>query len=559
MQLTDLFAQNVRGLGPQLRASLGPGATELTPAPPHLLQLLRTLFYASGFDPDANFAERPSEPARAGFMLTHEGQTYRLLRDLGTGAVQLAVKTTELQPVATTAADVLQRLRAMGLPSAEAFAAIFALSSNDFPSRQSSGGKPRASIETELAALRARPRKARSTDAIEFEIDGLQKQKYGWEDLSKRRQKISAEVEQWQDRLLAGAWIDALPADLPKRVSDFEHAGKKRASELAELGEDDPEPPLPPRPLRKNWQLWLGVVLGAVCFGLGAALNGQARFVGLLDVAAFGWAAILGLQFVSESEAHERFTHRLGRRQDVRRRIEEKFTSDTQYVREVLAKANGASSKDLIEQQGQRGYWRELSTAAEAKLHAFDVGEGAPVRSWEAERIDARISELEEQLALAGDAPADTTLAEIAALERELAVSTGAASGPFTAHKLILALAECSGGQAVPLAERAAQFASQWWGRAVAIAVDERGFISCDESPFAQLVPEAQDQIWLALRLAAFELCPQPAPLWLCDLAALPHLQTEWLTTYVPFVSQKAQTFVCGAAPFLGLPHVSLI
>ena len=261
MLLTDFFAQNVRGLGAQLHAKLAPGANELTPAPAHFARLLRTLFYAAGFDPDANFAAQPREPARAGFIFTHEGKTYRLLRDLGTGAAQLALKTTELQPIATEAPDVLQRLRAMGMPSAEAFDAIHTLSESDFPSRRDTptNGRTRAEIEAAIAVLRAKPRVVRSTDALEFELDGLQKKKYGWEDLSQRRAKLNAEVEQWQARLAQSAWLEQLPADFAKRVNDSENAQRKRASELADLGEDDGEPPPAPTPLLRNWQFGAGL------------------------------------------------------------------------------------------------------------------------------------------------------------------------------------------------------------------------------------------------------------------------------------------------------------
>ena len=566
MMLSDFFAQNVRGFGAQLHAKLAPGANELTPAPPHFLRLLRTLLYATSFDPDANFAERPTEPARAGFIFTHGGETYRLLRDFGTGAVQLALKTTELQPIATVAPDVVQRLRGMGLPSLEAFDAIYALSVSDFPSRRAakSAGRGQADIEAALAILRARPRVARASDALEFELDGLQKKKYGWEDLAKRRAKLAAEVEQWRARLEQGAWLEQLPADFAKRVTDFENSQRKHANELSELGEDDGEAPPTPTSLVRNWQLWLGVVLGMLFLVLGAALSGQARFIGLLDIAAFGWAVIVALQSVSESEAHERFVHRVARRQDVRRRIEEKFTADSQMVRGVLAKANGATAKELIEQQGQREQLRAVAAASQAKLGEFDAGDGAELRSWGAEQVEVRILEIEEQLALSSAGPPDRTLSEIAVLERELATASGAPSGPFSAQSVVLALAEQSGGdvtQAVaPLGARAGQFVSQWWGRASVIFVDERGVIMCDGTGLAQLPSETQDQVWLAVRLAAFELCAQNASgaLWLFELDTLPHLQTAWLTTYVPFVSQNAQALVCGAAPAFALPAVSL-
>ena len=234
-------------------------------------------------------------------------------------------------------------------------------------------------------------------------------------------------------------------------------------------------------------------------------------------------------------------------------------------MRDILAKANGATAKELIEQQGQRESLRSIAAAASAKLAEFDAGDGAELRSWGAEQVESRIAEIEEALALAGDSPADTTMSELAALERELAGSGGAPRGPFNAQTLVLALAECSGGelaQAVaPLGARAGQFVSQWWGRASVVFVDERGIVMSDGAAFAQLPTQAQDQVWLALRLAAFELCAPrlSAALWLFDLGALPHLQAAWLTTYVPFVSQTGQAFACGATPLLGLPHVSLV
>lgn len=578
MILTDLFAQNVRGFGAQLHAKLAPGASELTPAPPHFAQLLRTLFYAPGFDPDANFAARPGEPARAGFIFTHEAQTYRLLRDLGTGAVQLALKTSELSPLATNAADVLLRLRAMGMPSAEAFDAIYALAESDFPSRRLApqSGRTRAALEAAIATLRAKPRVARTTDALEFELDGLQKKKYGWEDLSQRRVKLASEVTQWEQRLSQWAWLEQIPADFEQRVAAFETAHKKRASELVELGDDNAERkgdeggerlarvPLQPISLVRNWQFWAGITAGLVFLVLAMLLSGQARFVGLLDIGAFGWSVIVALQFVSESETYERYTHRVARREDVRRRIEEKFTADTQVVREVLAKANGATAKEIVEQLGQRDQLRTQAETAEHKLAAFDLGEGVDLRSWGAEQVESRISEIEEQLALAGDSPSDTTAQELAALERELANSGRPPPGPFNGKALVLALVEASGGelaQAItPLGARAGQFLTQWWGRPSVVFIDERGLIISDGAAFASLALEIQDQVWLALRLAAFELCAPSlsAALWIFDLNALPHLQAQWLTTYVPFVSQASQAFVCASVPTLGLLQVAL-
>ncbi len=560
MLIADLFAQNVRGFPAQMRASLSAGANELSPTPPDFLILVRTLFYSKSFDPNANFAA--VAPARAGVMFTHQGETYRLLRDLSTGAAQLAMKNAQgLATIAEGASEVCARLRSdFSVPGEEIFDTLLVLSSTDFPSqadKPSGAGRPRAQIEQEIKTLRAQS--GSGSKALEYELDGLQKQRFAWEDLQGQRQRLVDEANRARARLQGGEALDGLPENFAGLVADFHQAKSKRETELAAIAEpEDALPPAQPAPLGKQAPFWAAILSGLVLLVLCFVLPGQWRFVGLLDVAAFGWAAIVAWLWVTDAEAFVDASTRGRRHAELRLRIEERFTAKTALVKQTMATLR-LEANEIVEMMQQRAPLRAQLAEHEQGIAAFDAGPGKELFSHEHDRVAARISEIEDQLSLSVQTTAadgQLMLQRITALERELA--TPATRAPFSLLPLLRAVSELNGKSleqnASALGARAAQFLDQWWGKPSALILGEDGAIEAMGVSWSAHAANAKDQIFLALRLAAFESTAPPLPLWIDGLEVLPHILPAWLKTYLPFIAQKAQVVASGSRAAFGLP-----
>ncbi|MBI3180007.1 MAG: hypothetical protein HYZ27_10125, partial [Deltaproteobacteria bacterium] len=170
MILLDLALQGVRDLTTSIRVRLQSGYNAVVCAavrPDTVMLGLSELLYAEGFDPSAQKLLAPGAVKAGGgvTLMTPDGATYRVLRDLGAGSAQLFELDREarkFKEVTRDAAQISQFLRGRaGLCGRKAFEAAFVLKPADLPSQ---AGKPAAtpdetpqrdpeSIQARLAAI----------------------------------------------------------------------------------------------------------------------------------------------------------------------------------------------------------------------------------------------------------------------------------------------------------------------------------------------------------------------------------------------------------------------
>ena len=78
------------------------------------------------------------------------------------------------------------------------------------------------------------------------------------------------------------------------------------------------------------------MALGAAALFTGATLTGPAKFIALLDIPAFGLAALVALKRVEDLQWAELAVRRGDRLGDRERQVREQFETDAQPVRNAM-------------------------------------------------------------------------------------------------------------------------------------------------------------------------------------------------------------------------------
>src|SRR5262249_23188241 len=98
-----------------------------------------------------------------------------------------------------------------------------------------------------------------------------------------------------------------LPADIADRAKRFAQLVAKRDDALAKL-DSDSGAELSfgyVAPLKQNVRFWSAAGLGVAFFVMGLLLHGPVRYVSLLDIPAFGFAALLAVRYVDDVQRAE--------------------------------------------------------------------------------------------------------------------------------------------------------------------------------------------------------------------------------------------------------------
>jgi tetratricopeptide (TPR) repeat protein len=557
--LLEFAAQGIRGVAPAGgRATLRPGYNVVAADGPTLRRLLEALLYPDPRDAEAlpRATGGPANaPLRAGLTLVgNDRVTYRLVRDFAAGA-QLHRFDAEKRSFALVSQDlaeigkVLQRT--VGVPPQPRLGALLALAAADLPSKQGAGGAlpsaaapQRASLTPEqakrrLEALRGELEKARVAEKLQYEQDGLQARQFKLEEALKAGARLQQEVERAEAALAdlgAAATAIAKLGDPDARLAAYEKASAKRAEAAAKVdaertGIAAAEEAGGPNPFWKDPLFWAGVGAGAVLAAIGivgAVTRSDLRYVGLLDVPAFGWSAWLALRWVGALETWEKLGRRRRIVDDWEAKVEAQWQKDAADVleatkalglskpaelREALGRAREAEAavskaraqlaewEATPEAQGARAEKAKVEEAlrgVEAKLSAEVGGFVRDVRS-----VESEIQRLESEAA-APPAPA-TPVAAPAAPQRP--------AGEPLRTLLERAAAEL-GGSPTAAARAVAQKASQTltglsFQRLQAVQIDDRGNVQVQTGgrpvPALTLPVADRDLVFLALKLAFME------------------------------------------------------
>lgn len=551
MIFLEFAAQGVRGVAPAGgRATLRPGYNVVSADGATLRRLVEALLYPDPRDGDAlpRAGGGPANaPMRAGLTLVgNDRNTYRLVRDFASGCQlhRFDAEKRSFSLVSQDLGEIGAFLRdTVGVPPPSRLSALLAVAAADLPSRQGAAAAPgpqRPLLTPEQARkrldlLRVELAKAKIAEKAQYQIDGLQAQLFRLDEALKGGARVREGLEKAEAaraELQEVARVAADLGDADAKLAAFEKGAARREEAAAKVAAKREELAAVeerggPRPFWTDAPFWAGAGGGlgiALIAGLGAAVFPDMRYVALLDIPAFGWAAWLALRWVGALEEQER----TGRR---RRALDE-----------WAKKADAQSSKEATE-IGEAVKALGLSSAAELKEALVRLADADAVVSewrkrlsdWEAtpeartalaerERVEKGMRAAEAKLAAdVGGFVRDVRSVEsdIRRVEAEAAAApapAAPAAAPRPAGEAIRTLLERTGaelGGSAPAAARAvAQKASQTlsglsFQRLQSIQVDDRGNVQVHSGgrvvPAMTLAAVDRDLVWLALKLAFVE------------------------------------------------------
>jgi hypothetical protein len=388
MQILEVAAQGVRGFSPSARAELPAGYAVLTPPsnePVALAGLLSALLFPDGRGGEAAFLAPGCELGNAALMFRgNDGATYYLARELGGAAAlhRANEESGQWDLLTEEAAELAEYLRShVGLPPKKHFDQAFTLSAGHFPSQKP---KPKASTNVESAAAKlpqfhsaskaldihaARAKLSelmkelelsREIEQWQFRLDGIITQASEVETRLARGAEIKAALQQAEAEYASAPSADSLklPKDIRERAKRFSQLVAKRDEALTKLdGERSGE--INPRfssiePLKRNLRFWVAAGLGAAFLAAGIALQGAARYLTLLDIPAFGFAAMLALRYVDDLQRSERDSRKGERRAAREKKIADDFEAEAQWVKKAMAALKVESPNDIVEALARR-------------------------------------------------------------------------------------------------------------------------------------------------------------------------------------------------------------
>ncbi len=473
MHFTEVAVQNVRGFSPQGRFALKPGflvikppGNEITP----LAGLALALLYADGRGGDAAFSAQGQKSGKAALtMLGQDNLTYRLLRELGASGT-LHKQTAPGQPpelISQDTAQITQALRAqVGLPSRSAFDQLYCLMPSHFPSRKprvrtsktdvkrpslpgvgsSPGGHGLASNPSmpalastqavapaeDIPAAEARVKeleqelvKSREMEDLQFKLDGLNSQLFEVDRKLKSTEGLKVAI-----RDAEAAWNAAptpesvgLPLDILQRVERYPKVLARKEDALNRLAQEREQEaqaaPSAVEPLKENKQFLAGLGAGTLFLGLGVVLgtvvDANWRYLTLLDIPAFGWAAMQALRYVDELSR----TTDVGRKEGMfaarEKKILEEFEAEAAPVRKALKVLELENPEDIPGVFERKALLEHKANELREQLATMEANPEFVAAAEQRESIKQQIDELSVAVGKAG-----SFVRDLREVEREL-------------------------------------------------------------------------------------------------------------------------------------------
>ncbi len=579
--------------------------------PATLLAGFLEAIFAEGYDPaSVRLAAAGATSTRAVITFQSADDTvFRLVRDIVRGSAQLLryeADSRDFVPVATDAMEIAQFLRGrVGVPSREVFTQAFVVRPQDLPSQQAAPAmnaaaqaparpvtrelseRDRVQLKQRMEQLRRALAAHERVQALEYELDGLQKKRFDLQDQLGRCDMDSTAVDEARERYESLRYLEALPDDFSLKVEFYHEAVARRAQELERWEREREElervsRSLSVEPVARNWRLWAGLFAGAAALVCGFALDGPLRLAALADIPAFGLSAFVLWQHLSSLELRDNNRRKLKLSDRRKELIETRDESEIREVEELLRQMGHDDANELVR------YWEGL-TVAKAELESAQreyqrVQNDPELHQMKADyaELRERIGGLETELAsssLGGEA--QRVREEIEEIERELtgeypqvpvAPSAVAAtptldtsSGPLksflnTAAELLLVSVEDAAGR---VSSASAPILAHLSGNQLhGVQLTLHGELSVlSESgaprPLLALPPATQDVAYLALRAALVASLQDRmrAPLVLCELERVVPAGHAFVVAYASMVAQYNQTVCVSPSVAEGWPE----
>ncbi len=559
MIFLEFAAQGVRGVAPAGgRAALRPGYNVIAADGAVLRRLIEALLYPGAGDGEGlprTGAGPANAPMRAGLtLLGNDKVTYRLLRDFATGE-QLHRFDPEKRSFALVAQDPAEIAAFLqgtaGVPPPGRLGVLLALASADLPSKVA--GLPAATAappqrqalspeqsRKRLAQLKEELEKAKVAEKLQYQLDGLQSQLFRVEEALKGGAKIREGLEKAEGaraELGEAATVAAQLGDPDAKIAAFEKVAARKEETAAKVAAEraalaDVEARGQPAPFWTDPLFWAGAGGGvglAFAGALGSAVHPDLRYLAVLDVPAFGWAAWTALRWVGGMEAWERVSRRKRIVDDWEKKVGTQYEKDVVDVREALKTLGLSKVSELKEVLARLADADAVVAEWRRRLSEWEASPDARGALAEQSRLQEALRGVETKLA--GDAggfvrDVRSVESEIHRLDAEASAPAAPRPAPVTPaprvtapagepiHVLLERAAAELGGSAAAAGRTVAPKASQVlaglsFQRLQALQVDERGSVLVQTGGRVVAAPTLsaadRDVVFVALKLAFME------------------------------------------------------
>ena len=480
MHFVEVAIQNVRGFSPAGRFPLKTGYLILKPPTADVLPLAGlslSLLYSDGRGGDASFAGSSGRSGKAALTFVgQDGMTYRVLRELGGSGSLHRLNPTTSQPelMSSDTGEINQYLRGQaGLPPRTTFEQVYCLQLVMLPSRRPRKSSPKAAAaakasgstpslanasavqpaadipaaEAKVKALEKEVVVSREVDQLQFKVDELSSLIFEADSKLKGGEGLKTAIAEAE-----AAWRAAptpqslgLPQDILSRVKRHPKAVARRDEALARLETDRDEEEaavVHVPPLTKNRYFWgglgSGVLFLGVSVGLGFTVGPTWRYLALLNIPAFGTAALMALRYVDDLQKATRKGTKDNRKGAREKKILDEFELEDAPVRMALKALNAETldeiapaleRKDLLgirlgelqtqleEFEASPDYQDALRQAQDLRveqetLNAELTAKGTYVR--DLREVERELGRLKESIALAKAPPAPVVVGGVA-------------------------------------------------------------------------------------------------------------------------------------------------
>lgn len=457
MLLLELAAQAVRGFSPSVRAALKPGYLGLkspTDIPAPLAGLVVALCYPDGRGADGAFLAPGAKAGRAGLSVQgQDNEVWRIVRDLGGagGLHKLNRATNQFEVATQDAAEMGQLLRAqVGFPARTTFEQVFTFTAGQLPSRRPKQAKTQkmaaaqpgrgrqlqsafdqygltqsddAQASERVEQLEAELVTAKKAADLQFRHDGLQGDLFkveerlrAYDELKGRLDAARAELDQAPSPQGLG-----LPDDIVERVRRYPDEKKRHTEAMTRLAAER-EQALDASgtwvmPLYRDQRF-----LGALVLGLGllvgpAFLEGGLRWLALLSIPLFTFAALVALRFVEDLQHQSREAAKAEVFTVREKKINDEFSLANTVVQMAFEKTNAVTPDEFFTVMAKRDALQPQLAALELEFADLQSDPDTHGLADQVARLKAEMEDVNQQLhGLSGG-----YVREVREIERDLA------------------------------------------------------------------------------------------------------------------------------------------
>jgi len=575
MHWVEFALQGVRGFLPSVRVSLKPGYWTLLPNTPGapLVGLTSELCFPDGRGGDARYAsaEGGATSKAALWIVGRDKATYRILRELGrSGALHRVNPATRGHDLVTEEpTEMAQFLRAqVGFPPRGRYETLFTFTPGQIPSKRpkrsaGAGGRSMAPGHSPVPETPVDPAQARTrlvelekemalsteVERLQFRADGVSAQVFQLETKLKAVQTLEKELAHAREGLQQAPTIEGLGLipDIAERAKNFPALVAKVDETLARLEAErqvDVVTSPTATPLQHDARFWAGMALGAAALFTGASLTGSMKYIALLDIPAFGLAALVALKRVEDLQWAEHAVRRGDRLGDRERQVREQFETDAQPVRNAMKILGVEQPHEIVQALEEHPKWGLRVLDVEKRLQAAKLHPEYVAASTQLAELRAEQESLNAKLLEKGSYVRDAREVEreMARMREALSPAPRRVSSPGVpaaqagdglddfSPGLVNAAADLMAVDVPTLAGRIGNRAAQYLtaltdGRVDGFDVthDGQGLarVGGKQVPVGQVEARDVDWVWLALRLTLLErlVSAEPMPILLEDMA----------------------------------------